>query len=109
MLYNFTKATLLILLAASTAVHAGNLITLASQPVNPKNLTAIQVLNASASETELLFTLQGFTESQVQTSQGPASVLSSSKLTPILEARAPDLAKMAVSLTIPDQTETVVD
>ncbi len=76
---------------------------------NLKEHTSISVVNSSGTETELLFTLTGFSKSQVLTPNGNAFVISSSKLTRILEAGAPDLAKMAFSIAISDHAAMVVD
>jgi len=73
------------------------------------NHTSVSVLSSSASETELLFTLDGFSKDPVQTPNGNAFMISSSRLTRILEAGAPDLAKMAFSIVIPDHAAMVVD
>lgn len=92
------------------SAHAGKQWTfLSTGNSNTKNLASVSVLNSSSTETELLFSLKGFSQTAVQTPNGNAVVIGSTKLTRILEAGAPDLAKMAFSLTIPDHAAMVVD
>src|SRR5689334_15291081 len=73
-----------------------------SQAGGKKDVTSVSLLSSSASETELSFTMDGFSQAAVTTPNGNAFVISSSKLTRILEAGAPDLGKMAFSVAIPD-------
>ena len=107
----FTRSLLTIIFSAFIlAATAGNQWnTLSPAAGNVKNHSSISVVSSSASETELLFTLDGFSQTPVQTPHGNAFVISSSKLTCILEAGAPDLSKMAFSIAIPDHANMVVD
>src|SRR6187431_1302375 len=79
------------------------------QAETKKDLASVHVLSATSTETELRFTLEGFSQAPVQTPNGNAFVISSTNLTRILEAGAPDLGKMAFSLAIPDHAHMVVD
>jgi hypothetical protein len=81
-----------------------------------KNLAAVNMLHGTPTETELQFTMEGFSQTDVQTPnglpagrQGNSLVISSSNLTRILEAGAPDLSKMAFSLAIPEHASMVVE
>jgi len=112
MIYNFTRISLVVLLFLFTAnASAGNKKWnyFSSQAEGKKNLTSISVVSSSATETELRFTMDGFSQATVQTPNGNAFVISSTNLTRILEAGAPDLGKMAFSLAIPDHANMVVD
>jgi hypothetical protein len=80
-----------------------------AQAENKKDLTSVTVVSSSPTETELRFTMDGFSQTAVTTPNGTAFIMSSTKLTRILEAGAPDLGKMAFSLAIPDHASMVVD
>ena len=91
------------------AVFLFGLLAISAMAGNAKNKASVTVVNATASETELLFSLDGFNQVPVQTPGGTAFIINASRLTRILEAGAPDLAKMAFSLAIPDHAAMVVD
>ncbi len=109
---NFTRLAYIFLfsiLTFSAMAGTNEWIYLPSNTGNAKDLTSISVVSGSPSETELLFSLDGFKKTPVQTPNGNAFIISSSKLTRILQAGAPDLAKMAFSIAIPDHAAMVVD
>ena len=112
MLRNLFRISLVVLFSlftiASTAATK-TWIYLSSQAENKKDLNAIGIIAASSTETELRFTLNGFSQSAVLTPNGNAVAISSTKLTRILEAGAPDLGKMAFSIAIPDHANMIVD
>jgi hypothetical protein len=70
---------------------------------------SLKVYSSTHHETELHFSMGGFSMNAVQTPNGTAFEISSSKLTRILEAGAPDLAKLAFSIAIPDDAAMTVD
>lgn len=109
---NFTKGFFLLVFSwitfsASAGTIQWNYLT--ANSTDKKIHTSLDVINSSLTETELVFRLDGFSMEPVQTPQGPAFQVTSSKLTRILEAGAPDLGKMAFSLAIPDHAAMLVD
>ncbi len=109
---NFTKTFFVFLFSfasilATAATKQWNYLSLYA-PGN-KDHAKISILNSSSSETELLFTLDAFSKTNVQTQNGNSFVISSTNLTSILENGAPDLAKFAFSVTIPDHAQMVID
>ena len=102
-------AAVLAFIACSAKAGSSNWVKIHPNENTTQTHTSLRVLNSSPSETELLFSMDGFSERSVQTPSGNAVVISSSKLTRILQAGAPDLAKMAFSVIIPDHAEMVVD
>ncbi|MEO8088155.1 MAG: C25 family cysteine peptidase, partial [Bacteroidota bacterium] len=109
---NFTRAVTIFLFSifTLTAVAGSNEWNyLSGNTENTKSHTSINVVKSSPTETELIFSLDGFKQTPVKTPNGNAFVISSSKLTRILESGAPDLAKMAFSIAIPDHAAMVVD
>ena len=112
MIINLHRNSLLILFSFVTATAAAGSKTwnyLSAEAEDKKDLTSLSIITASPSETELRFTLDGFSRTAVQTPNGNASVISSTKLTRILEAGSPDLGKLAFSLAIPDHANMVVE
>ena len=71
--------------------------------------TRVTVLSKSATETTLNLSLSGIEKTPVTTPKGQAFVVSFEKGTPLLEAGAPDVAKFATSLQIPNTGNMAVE
>ena len=74
-----------------------------------KSESRVVVLAKSPTETTLRFTLTAVDRLAVTTPHGPAYVLSMDKGTPLLQAGAPDVPKLATSLLIPGTGNMAVE
>ncbi|MDP1623126.1 MAG: C25 family cysteine peptidase [Bacteroidales bacterium] len=90
---------LFIMFSLSVTGFTGNWVNISNQLPAPAK---ISLVSSTIDRSTLHFNLDGFTLQEVQTPNGPAFSVEVGKSTPILEAGAPDLPKLTVSLVIPD-------
>jgi PKD repeat protein len=90
----------LVLLACCFTAISGNWIEITSSVPAPAR---IKMVSSTIDRSVVHFTLEGFSLREVQTPNGAACIVEVGKSTPILEAGAPDLPKLTVSLVIPDR------
>ena len=90
----------LVFIAWSFASIGNNWIEISSPVPSPAK---IKMVSSTIDRSVVQFTLEGFNLREVQTQNGTSYTVEVTKSTPILEAGAPDLPKMTVSLVIPDQ------
>lgn len=85
-----------------------NQVLLAQQWIDLSSVTSaktkIKLVSSDIENSLLSFAVAGFYKNEVTTSQGKAFKISIPNATQMLEAGAPDLAKLTASLIIPDQS-----
>jgi hypothetical protein len=89
----------LILILSTFFVYAGEWVEISSRDQSPAE---ISLISSDYRSSRISFEIPGFELIEVQTEQGPASLLFLEDATPLLEAGSPDLLKLTASVSIPD-------
>jgi hypothetical protein len=70
--------------------------------------SSVQLVSETAGSIQVQVNVEGYQSISVETTEGPAQIISLEEGTPILKAGAPDLAKLTFSLAIEDQANTAL-